>query len=81
MATLLIKSNSKFSSIRRNGRSVGLHSRLLSLVIHTIKASSVSNDPVLHFVLFVPSLARRPLYIQDEQGSPSHTHFLPDVLD
>ncbi|KAB5593867.1 GPI transamidase component PIG-S [Ceratobasidium theobromae] len=30
-------------------------------------SSSVSNDPVLHFVLFVPSLARRPLYIQDEQ--------------
>ncbi|KAF8761040.1 Phosphatidylinositol-glycan biosynthesis class S protein [Rhizoctonia solani] len=31
-------------------------------------SSSVSNDPVLHFVLFVPSLARRPLYIQDVQG-------------
>ncbi|CAE6510829.1 unnamed protein product [Rhizoctonia solani] len=31
-------------------------------------SSSVSNDPVLHFVLFVPSLARRPLYIQDSQG-------------
>ncbi|CUA73717.1 GPI transamidase component PIG-S homolog [Schizosaccharomyces pombe 972h-] [Rhizoctonia solani] len=31
-------------------------------------SSSVSNDPVLHFVLFVPSHARRPLYIQDSQG-------------
>ncbi|CAE6389624.1 unnamed protein product [Rhizoctonia solani] len=31
-------------------------------------SSSVSNDPVLHFVLFVPSLTRRPLYIQDVQG-------------
>ncbi|KAL5640745.1 hypothetical protein ACGC1H_001286 [Rhizoctonia solani] len=31
-------------------------------------SSSVSNDPVLHFVLFVPSLARRPLYLQDSQG-------------
>ncbi|CEL58268.1 GPI transamidase component PIG-S OS=Bos taurus GN=PIGS PE=2 SV=3 [Rhizoctonia solani AG-1 IB] len=31
-------------------------------------SSSVSNDPVLHFVLFIPSLARRPLYIQDVQG-------------
>ncbi|KAG8771945.1 GPI transamidase component [Ceratobasidium sp. 428] len=31
-------------------------------------SSSVSNDPVLHFVLFVPSLGRRPLYIQDAHG-------------
>ncbi|KAG9124050.1 GPI transamidase component [Ceratobasidium sp. 392] len=31
-------------------------------------SSSVSNDPVLHFVLFVPSLRRRPLYIQDAHG-------------
>ncbi|KAF8609411.1 hypothetical protein BDV93DRAFT_518234, partial [Ceratobasidium sp. AG-I] len=34
-------------------------------------SSSVSNDPVLHFLLFVPSLERRPLYIQDAQGSIS----------
>ncbi|KAG8698359.1 GPI transamidase component [Ceratobasidium sp. 394] len=34
-------------------------------------SSSVSNDPVLHFVLFVPSLQRRPLYIQDAHGGIS----------
>lgn len=31
-------------------------------------ASSASNDPVLHFVLFVPSASRRPLYIMNHQG-------------
>ncbi|KAG8747881.1 GPI transamidase component [Ceratobasidium sp. 414] len=34
-------------------------------------SSSVSNDPVLHFVLFVPSLQRRPLHIQDAYGAIS----------
>lgn len=31
-------------------------------------ASSVSNDPVLHFVLFVPSASRRPLYVLGQDG-------------
>ena len=31
-------------------------------------ASSVSNDPVLHFVIFVPSANRRPLRILDSEG-------------
>ncbi|KAF5310515.1 hypothetical protein D9619_008010 [Psilocybe cf. subviscida] len=42
-------------------------------------SSSSSNDPVLHFVLFVPSAARRPLRILDEheQASPSSAFLLP----
>ncbi|KAF8137502.1 phosphatidylinositol-glycan biosynthesis class S protein-domain-containing protein [Boletus edulis] len=35
-------------------------------------SSSVSNDPVLHFVLFVPSSSRQPLCILDAHGSPTN---------
>jgi len=31
-------------------------------------ASSASNDPVMHFVLFLPSISRRPLYILNQEG-------------
>ncbi|KAJ6595693.1 phosphatidylinositol-glycan biosynthesis class S protein-domain-containing protein [Mycena vulgaris] len=31
-------------------------------------SSSVSNDPVLHFILFIPSASRRPLQILDADG-------------
>ena len=31
-------------------------------------ASSVSDDPVIHFVIFVPSAVRRPLRILDGEG-------------
>ncbi|KAJ6543823.1 phosphatidylinositol-glycan biosynthesis class S protein-domain-containing protein [Mycena sp. CBHHK59/15] len=34
-------------------------------------SSSISNDPVLHFILFIPSAWRRPLQILDAHGSPS----------
>ncbi|KAI0346662.1 hypothetical protein BDW22DRAFT_1352823 [Trametopsis cervina] len=34
-------------------------------------SSSVSNDPVIHFVLFVPSSENSPLYILNADGSPS----------
>jgi hypothetical protein len=34
-----------------------------------VAASSVSNDPVLHFVLFVPSATQRPLYILGADGN------------
>ncbi|KAF8068896.1 phosphatidylinositol-glycan biosynthesis class S protein-domain-containing protein [Lyophyllum atratum] len=42
-------------------------------------SSSASNDPVLHFVIFVPSAARRPLHILDSQGdiSTSNSFLLP----
>lgn len=36
-------------------------------------ASSASNDPVLHFLLFIPSAARRPLYVQQEDNSIAST--------
>ncbi|KAH7923098.1 hypothetical protein BV22DRAFT_1069392 [Leucogyrophana mollusca] len=35
-------------------------------------SSSVSNDPVLHFVLFVPSADRKPLHILDGFGHPTN---------
>ncbi|KAI0806266.1 phosphatidylinositol-glycan biosynthesis class S protein-domain-containing protein [Irpex lacteus] len=34
-------------------------------------SSSVSNDPVIHFVLFVPSADNSPLYILDHEGKTS----------
>ncbi|KAJ7745701.1 phosphatidylinositol-glycan biosynthesis class S protein-domain-containing protein [Mycena metata] len=34
-------------------------------------SSSVSNDPVLHFVVFIPSASRTPLRILDTYGHPS----------
>ncbi|KAF5368925.1 hypothetical protein D9758_002882 [Tetrapyrgos nigripes] len=34
-------------------------------------SSSSTNDPVLHFVLFVPSAKRRPLLILNDDGTPS----------
>ncbi|KAF8649614.1 hypothetical protein AX16_005704 [Volvariella volvacea WC 439] len=42
-------------------------------------SSSASNDPVLHFVLFVPSASRRPLHIlnADDTLSPSNAFILP----
>ncbi|KAF5379200.1 hypothetical protein D9615_005907 [Tricholomella constricta] len=40
-------------------------------------SSSASNDPVLHFVIFVPSAERRPLHILDSNGEvSSSTSFL-----
>lgn len=40
-------------------------------------ASSSSNDPVLHFVLFIPSSQRRPLHILGKDGQ-LHS-FSPDA--
>lgn len=34
----------------------------------TSTASSVSNDPVLHFILFIPSSENSPLYLLDHNG-------------
>jgi len=41
--------------------------RLVNIVVNI--ASSVSNDPVLHFILYVPSVTQRPLYILDADGA------------
>ncbi|KAF8960324.1 phosphatidylinositol-glycan biosynthesis class S protein-domain-containing protein [Flammula alnicola] len=42
-------------------------------------SSSSSNDPVLHFILFIPSAERRPLRIlrNDDTPSPSSAFLLP----
>ncbi|KAF8591320.1 hypothetical protein K439DRAFT_1611324 [Ramaria rubella] len=40
-------------------------------------ASSVSNDPVLHFILFVPSASRRPLVVQTPAGKRSDSFVVP----
>ncbi|KAG6919803.1 hypothetical protein DXG01_000305 [Tephrocybe rancida] len=52
---------------------------LYQLVLTKASASSASNDPVLHFVIFVPSADRRPLHILDQTGaiSPSTSFLLP----
>jgi phosphatidylinositol glycan class S len=39
--------------------------------IDYLPASSVSDDPVLHFVAFVPSSERRPLRLLDTLGQPT----------
>ena len=63
------------SSTQPNGRSVST-SQLSELYVgrsHKIRtASSVSNDPVVHFVLFVPSADNSPLYILNRDGK-SHS--------
>ncbi|KAI0754377.1 phosphatidylinositol-glycan biosynthesis class S protein-domain-containing protein [Daedaleopsis nitida] len=42
-------------------------------------SSSASNDPVIHFVLFIPSSKNSPLHILDYEGSvnPSNAFLLP----
>ena len=37
-------------------------------------ASSVSNDPVLHCILFVPSVSQRPLFILNADGTLSQSN-------
>jgi phosphatidylinositol glycan class S len=57
-----------------------LCSFVLSFLVQILKrlsASSSSNDPVLHFVLFVPSLQRRPLRIL---ARDSECLFLPSRI-
>lgn len=42
-------------------------------------SSSASNDPVLHFVLFIPSISHRPSYLLDSERNPmeSNAFILP----
>ncbi len=47
---------------------------------HRQIASSVSNDPVLHFVLFIPSSKNSPLYIIDQSGKTCDTYFSFHIL-
>ncbi|KAK7039552.1 GPI transamidase component PIG-S [Favolaschia claudopus] len=54
--------------------SYGLTQEDLTVFVNSAEwslSSSVSNDPVLHFIVFVPSASRRPLKILDSNGLPS----------
>ncbi|KAJ4487670.1 phosphatidylinositol-glycan biosynthesis class S protein-domain-containing protein [Lentinula aciculospora] len=57
-----------------NEGTFGLTAENLTVFINSaewVLSSSSSNDPVLHFVLFVPSATRRPLEILSPDGTPS----------
>ncbi|KAI9065234.1 hypothetical protein FKP32DRAFT_1647900 [Trametes sanguinea] len=69
--------------VQHEGRDVhGLTHEDLTVFINSAEwtlSSSVSNDPVIHFVLFIPSARNSPLHIIDQQGSihPSNAFLLP----
>jgi len=51
----------------------GLTQEQLSVFVNSAEwtlSSGVSNDPVLHFVIFVPSASRRPLRMLESSGTP-----------
>ncbi|KAJ6495282.1 phosphatidylinositol-glycan biosynthesis class S protein-domain-containing protein [Mycena sanguinolenta] len=55
-------------------RGYGLTPEDLTVFVNSAEwslSSSVSNDPVLHFIVFIPSASRRPLLILDSNGVPS----------
>ncbi|KAH9962892.1 phosphatidylinositol-glycan biosynthesis class S protein-domain-containing protein [Russula dissimulans] len=67
-----------------NGQDVlhGLTQENLKVFVNSAEwtlASGVSNDPVLHFVVFVPSISRTPLRILDDSSQPisSNSFVLP----
>ena len=50
----------------------GLTQEQLSVFVNSAEwtlSSSVSNDPVLHFIIFIPSASRRPLRILSSEGN------------
>ncbi|KAK0192807.1 phosphatidylinositol-glycan biosynthesis class S protein-domain-containing protein [Armillaria mellea] len=60
-----------------DNESFGLTPEDLTVFINSAEwtlSSSSSNDPVLHFILFVPSGARKPLVILNPDGSLSHSN-------
>ncbi|KAG7448779.1 uncharacterized protein BT62DRAFT_1057193 [Guyanagaster necrorhizus] len=60
-----------------DNESFGLTPEDLTVFINSAEwtlSSSSSNDPVLHFVLFVPSSVRKPLVILNPDGSLSHSN-------
>ncbi|KAF8221084.1 hypothetical protein L208DRAFT_1426731 [Tricholoma matsutake] len=55
----------------------GITSEDLTVFVNSAEwtlSSSTSNDPVLHFILFVPSTSHRPLYIMNHDGSTSSSN-------
>ena len=60
-----------FEPIKLEEESWGLTQEQLSVFVNSAEwtlSSSVSNDPVLHFIIFVPSASRRPLRILNSEG-------------
>ncbi|KIY47426.1 hypothetical protein FISHEDRAFT_66127 [Fistulina hepatica ATCC 64428] len=58
----------------------GLTAEHLTIFVNSAEwtlASGVSNDPVLHFVLFVPSATRRPLHVLDSDTSERAAFLVP----
>ncbi|KDR80088.1 hypothetical protein GALMADRAFT_136636 [Galerina marginata CBS 339.88] len=71
-----------FSPLQLEDRQYGIAPADLTVFINSAEwtlSSSSSNDPVLHFVLFIPSASRRPLRILANDGtlSPSSAFLLP----
>ncbi|XP_006461652.1 hypothetical protein AGABI2DRAFT_178717 [Agaricus bisporus var. bisporus H97] len=71
-----------FQNSPKTDRSYGVTPEDLTVFINSAEWSlslSVSNDPVLHFVLFIPSALRRPLHISSPDGqiSRSRSFLLP----
>ncbi|KAL4072489.1 phosphatidylinositol-glycan biosynthesis class S protein-domain-containing protein [Scleroderma yunnanense] len=66
--------------VSENSTLYGLTPAHLTVFVNSAEwtlSSSVSEDPVLHFILFVPSSSRQPLHILDAYGSPTkQTAFL-----
>ncbi|EPQ52232.1 hypothetical protein GLOTRDRAFT_80455 [Gloeophyllum trabeum ATCC 11539] len=71
------------SVVSANGSEVyGLTPEDLTVFVNSAEwtlSSGVTNDPVLHLLLFVPSPSRRPLHILDSAGvlTTSHSFILP----
>lgn len=66
------------TSLESDGKAVhGLTQEDLTVFVNSAEwtlSSSVSNDPVLHFVLFIPSGNNNPLYILSREGQPTHSN-------
>ncbi|KAF7318895.1 hypothetical protein HMN09_00225300 [Mycena chlorophos] len=63
-----------FSPQPMSDGSVGLTPEDLTVFVNSAEwtlSSSVSNDPVLHFLVFVPSSSHRPMHILDAHGVPT----------
>ncbi|KAL5499115.1 GPI17 [Sanghuangporus vaninii] len=63
-----------FEPVKLEDGSFGLTEEQLSVFVNSAEwtlSSSVSDDPVLHFVIFVPSVNRRPLRILDGDSLPT----------
>ncbi|KZT07098.1 uncharacterized protein LAESUDRAFT_713904 [Laetiporus sulphureus 93-53] len=71
-------------TIHHNGQiAYGLTQEDLTVFINSAEwtlSSSVSNDPVLHFIMFVPSSRHSPLYILGDNAVASSLHLVGSPL-